>query len=556
MSEVDGSMDHQAEGISRRSFLRWSATAASGVGLTALSAQSAWASDDQHGRRSGDDDEIVEATIADLQSAMQSGDLTASDLVEFYLDRIANLNEDGPTLRAILEVNPNAGDIAHRMDQERRSGHLRGPLHGIAIVLKDNIDTTDMMTTAGSLALAGPRPHQDATLTQRLRDAGAVILGKANLSEWANFRSTRPCSGWSGRGRQGVNPYVLDRSPCGSSSGSAAAAAASLATATLGTETNGSIVCPSSVNGVVGIKPTVGLTSRAGVVPISHTQDTVGPICRTVADAATVLGALTGADHRDEATQNSVGHFFHDYRQFLDAGGLRGARIGIARQFFGIDEHIDRVAEPAIQVLKDLGAVIVDPATIPTLPQINSSPTVTDLLLYEFKADVNAYLATRPDLAVHSLADLIAFNRAHAAEEMPYFLQQLFEQAQAKGPLTDAQYLNDLATNRRLSRTEGLDKLFADQNLDALFAPTRNPAWTIDVISGDRSMGGSSTPAALAGYPLVTVPAGHAFAELPVGVTFMGLAWSEPKLIKYAFAFEQATRARRKPRFLPTLRLP
>jgi len=291
-------------------------------------------------------------------------------------------------------------------------------------------------------------------------------------------------------------------------------------------------------------------------VPISHTQDTVGPICRTVADAATVLGALTGADRRDDATQDSIGHLSHDYRQFLDAGGLRGARIGIARQFFGIDEHIDRVAEPAIQVLKDLGAVIVDPAIIPTLAQINSSLTGTDLLLYEFKADVNAYLSTRPDLAVHSLADLITFNRAHAAEEMPYFLQQLFEQSQAKGPLTDAQYLNDLATNRRLSRTEGLDKLFADQSLDALFAPTRNPAWTIDVISGDRSMGGSSTPAALAGYPLVTVPAGHAFAELPVGVTFMGLAWSEPKLIKYAFAFEQATRARKRPRFLRTLRLP
>src|SRR5262249_49241671 len=279
-------------------------------------------------------------------------------------------------------------------------------------------------------------------------------------------RATRRCSGWSGRGRQGLNPYVLDRSPCGSSSGSAAAAAASLATATLGTETNGSIVCPSSVNGVVGIKPTVGLTSRAGVVPISHTQDTIGPICRTAADAARVLGALTGADPRDAATQNSVGHLSHDYRQFLDAGGLRGARIGIARQFFGIDEHIDRVAEPALQGLKDLGAVIVDPAIIPTLAPINTPPPGPGLLPYEFKADVNAYLGTRPDLAVHSLADLITFNRAHAAEEMPYFLQQLFEQSQAKGPLTDAQYKNDLATNRRLSRTEGLDKLFADQSLD------------------------------------------------------------------------------------------
>src|SRR5215472_125276 len=442
MSDVDGSIGDQADGISRRSFLRWTATAASGVGLTALTAQPAWGSDDQHGCRGGDDDAIVEATIAQLQAAMQSGDLTASDLVEFYLDRIESLNEDGPTLRAILEVNPNAGDTARRLDQERRSGHVRSPLHGIAIVLKDNIDTTDMMTTAGSLALAGPRPHQDATLTQRLRDAGAIILGKANLSEWANFRSTRSCSGWSGRGRQGVNPYVLDRSPCGSSSGSAAAAAASLATATLGTETNGSIVCPSSVNGVVGIKPTVGLTSRAGVVPISHTQDTVGPHGRTVADAAAVLTVIASRtpDPNDPATAGVPlgwqGRFPRpalpvDYTQFLNPNGLAGARIGVTRQ--GIDNAPPQVVaafDDAIASIHAAGATVVDldgagflfpPATGEFL-----------VLTFDFKLDLQKYFATRVGvpMANKTLADAIAFNNANAATEMPYFFQEIFELAE------------------------------------------------------------------------------------------------------------------------------
>ena len=473
------------------------------------------------------------------------------------LERIDALDREGPRLRSLIETNPEAGDIAERLDREREEGRVRGPLHGIPIVLKDNIDTADrMMTTAGSVALAGTPALQDATVTARLREAGAIILGKANLSEWANFRSTRPVSGWSGRGRQGLNPYVLDRSPCGSSSGSAAAVSANLVAASLGTETNGSIVCPGSVNGVVGIKPTVGLTSRAGVVPISHTQDTVGPFGRTVADAATVLGALTGVDPRDPATQASEGKFHRDYRPFLDPDGLRGARIGIARQFFGIHEHIDRIAEPAIDVLKARGAVVVDPANIPSLSQINASPTGLTVLLFEFKADVNKYLSSRPNLTVHTLADLIAFNRAHADVEMPYFLQQLFDQAQAKGSLDDPGYLAALATNKRLSQTEGIDKVMDELRLDALFAPTRNPAWTIDLLNGDRSLGGSSTPAALAGYPLITVPAGQSFGHLPVGVTFMGRAFSEPTLIKLAFAFEQATRARKKPEFLPKLVLP
>jgi amidase len=431
---------------------------------------------------------------------------------------------------------------------------VRGLLHGIPILLKDNIDTADMMTTAGSLGLVGPPPPMDATLTMRLRMAGAIILGKANLSEWANFRGNRSVSGWSGRGRQSRNPYVLDRSPCGSSSGSAAAVSGNLVAAALGTETNGSIVCPSSVNGCAAIKPTVGLTSRAGVIPIAHSQDTVGPICRTVADAAAVLGALTGLDSRDPATADSAGHFFKDYTQFLDPKGLSGARIGIAREFFGASEHIDRIADPAVDVLKNLGAVVMD-VTFPNLSAINNAPSLT-VLEYEFKNDLNSYLGTRVGLSVHSLADLIAFNVAHAQEEMPYFLQQIFEASQAKGPLTDPVYLSALATDHLVSRQQGIDAVLQNYGVDAIFAPTRNPAWTIDLINGDRSFGASSTPAALAGYPLVTVTAGYAFGELPVGVTFMGTAWSEPKLIKYAYAFEQATKARKAPKFLTTLNLP
>ena len=554
---MTGEEQHMVErrGVGRRAFLKLGALAAAGPTLVQMAVGSSAQAEQESRRRPAGD--LEEVTIADLQRAMENGDLTAGDLVEMYRERIEELDRQGPRLRSLIETNPEAGEIAERLDQEREEGRVRGPLHGIPIVLKDNIDTADrMMTAAGSVALAGTPALQDATVTARLREAGAIILGKANLSEWANFRSTRPVSGWSGRGRQGLNPYVLDRSPCGSSSGSAAAVSANLVAASLGTETNGSIVCPGSVNGVVGIKPTVGLTSRAGVVPISHTQDTVGPFGRTVADAATVLGALTGVDPRDPATAASAGKFHRDYRPFLDPDGLRGARIGIVRQFFGIHEHIDQIAEPAIDVLNARGAVVVDPANIPSLPQINASPTVTSVLLFEFKADVNKYLSSRPNLAVHTLADLIAFNRAHADVEMPYFLQQLFEQAQAKGSLDSPDYLAALATNKRLSQAEGIDKVMDELRLDALFAPTRNPAWTIDLLNGDRSLGGSSTPAALAGYPLVTVPAGMSFGHLPVGVTFMGRAFSEPTLIKLAFAFEQATRARRKPEFLPRLVLP
>jgi amidase len=495
---------------------------------------------------------VEEASIADLQWLMASGQLTARQLVQMYLDRIEALDQKGPTLRAILEINSHVLSIAEALDHERQAKGPRGLLHGIPILLKDNIDTADMMTTAGSLALIGPHPPQDATVTHRLRDAGAVILGKANMTEWANFRSTRASSGWSGRGRQGLNPYILDRSPCGSSSGSAQAVSANLVTASLGTETNGSIICPAAVCGVVGIKPTVGLTSRAGVIPLSHTQDTVGPICRTVADAAAVLSALTGVDPRDPATNDSAGHCLQDYTQFLDPHGLQGARIGIVRQYFGLNEHADRIVRPLIEVMRDLGAVVVDPANFANFAAFpGAQRTVFE---YEFKADLNRYLASRPDLPVHSLEELIAFNNAHAAEEMPYFQQELFLASQARGPLTDQEYLDALALDFRISRHEGIDAVMDRSALDALCAPSRSPGWVIDVVSGDRGLIGSSTPAALAGYPLITVPAGHAFGELPVGMTFMGRRWSEPTLIKIAFAFEQATKARRPPQFLPTLR--
>jgi amidase len=542
---------HTRHKMNRRSFLQWSAV--TGARTTLVVGMTAAPIHGQAGSSAPPPFSVEEATIADLQRLMASGQLTARQLVRLYLDRIEALDQKGSTLRSILEINPHALMIANALDDERQTKGPRGLLHGMPILLKDNIDTVDMMTTAGSLALVGPHPPRDATVTSKLRQAGAVILGKANMTEWANFRSTRASSGWSGRGRQGLNPYVLDRTPCGSSSGSAQAVAANLVTASLGTETNGSIVCPSAVCGVVGLKPTVGLTSRAGVIPISHTQDTVGPICRTVADAAAVLSALTGVDPRDPATNDSDGHLSKDYTQFLDPNGLEGARIGIVRQYFGINEHADRIVQPLIAVMRDLGAVIVDPANFENFAAFpGAQRTVFE---YEFKADLNRYLASRPDLPVHTLEELIAFNNAHAAEEMPYFQQELFTASQARGPLTDQEYLDALALDFRISRKEGIDDVMGRLELDALCAPTRSPAWAIDVVSGDRGSVGSSTPAALAGYPLITVPAGYAFGELPVGVVFMGRRWSEPTLIKIAFAFEQATKARRPPTFLSTLRL-
>ncbi|MGE3912634.1 MAG: amidase family protein, partial [Chloroflexota bacterium] len=412
-------------------------------------------------------------------------------------------------------------------------------------------------TTAGSLALLGSKPAQDATISKLLREAGAILLGKANMSEWANFRSTRSSSGWSGRGRQCRNPYSLDRTPGGSSSGSGVAAAASLCAAAIGTETNGSIVSPAAASGVVGIKPTIGLSSRAGIIPISHTQDTPGPLARTVTDAAIVLGAMTGVDSRDEATAESAGHFKSDYTPYLDPNGLQGARIGVARSvYFGYSEHTDALVNAAIDVMRERGAVIVDPANIPTAKAMAEAPSGRELMFYEFKADLNAYLAERNHPTIRTLANVIAFNLEHAAEEMPYYRQELLEKSEAKGPLTEPAYLEALENNRRLSRTEGIDAVMDQHGLDVLIAPTASPPFTIDEVNGNRNLGGSSTPAALAGYPLLSMLAGYTPFGLPVNLTLMGRAWSEPVLIRIAYALEQALPKRRAPGYLPTLMLP
>ncbi|MCC6179671.1 MAG: amidase [Chloroflexi bacterium] len=501
---------------------------------------------------------LEEMDIATLRQGLEAGRWTTRALVEGYASRIEALDRGTHGLRSVLEVNPDALAIADACDAERTMGRTRGPLHGIPMLLKDNVDTADAMnTTAGSLALLGSRPTQDATIARKLRAAGAVLLGKTNMSEWANFRSTRSSSGWSGRGRQCRNPYVLDRSPGGSSSGSGVAVAASLCAAAIGTETNGSIVSPAAASGVVGLKPTVGLTSRAGVIPISHSQDTVGPLGRTVTDVAIVLGALVGPDPRDSATEASRNHLHADYTIFLDPDGLRGARIGVAREvYFGYSEHADAVVNAAIEMMRAAGATIVDPADIPTSRTVGESAIVRDVLLYEFKADLDAYLTERGDPRIRTLADAIAFNREHADAEMPYFRQELFEQAQAKGPLSDSAYCDALAANQRLSRADGLDAVLDRLELDALVAPTASPPVVIDEINGTHGLGSSSTPAALAGYPLLSMPAGYTPFGLPVNLSFMGRAWSEPTLLRLAYAFEQIGPPRWPPRYLPTLVLP
>ncbi|WP_428268642.1 amidase [Haliangium sp.] len=498
---------------------------------------------------------LEEVSISELQDSMTAGTRTAKEITELYLARIEAINEQGPSLRAVIEVNPDAVTIAEALDQERADGTVRGPLHGIPILLKDNIATADQtVTSAGALALAGSRASQDSFVAQRLRDAGAVILGKANLSEWANFRSFRASSGWSGRGRQCRNPYVLDRNPSGSSSGSAVAASASMVAAALGTETNGSIVSPASANGVVGVKPTVGLVSRSRVIPISHTQDTVGPLARTVRDAAIVLGALTGIDPDDPATAASDGQSHTDYTQFLDADALSGARIGVARNQFGFHTEVDARMNTAIEAMRQAGAVIVDPVQIPVFADFQG--VTLDILLYEFKAGVNAYLADLgTDAPVQDLAAIIAFNEANADTSLPYFGQELLTLAQEKGPLTDQAYLDALALAGPIARENGIDLALTTDNLDAIVAPTGGPAWPTDLVTGDHFLGGSSTPSAVAGYPIVTVPAGDLFG-LPVGISFIGGAWSEPTLLALAYSFEQATMHRTRPRFLPTLELP
>ena len=495
--------------------------------------------------------DLEDATIADLVRDQQSGRRTARRIAEQYLSRIQALDRNGPSLNSVIELNPDALAIADALDAERQAGGPRGPLHGVPVLIKDNIDTADRMSTsAGSLALEGSIAARDAFIVERLRAAGAVILGKTNLSEWANFRSTHSTSGWSGRGGLVRNPYALDRNPCGSSSGTAVAVAASLSTVGVGTETDGSIVCPSSATSLVGIKPTVGLVSRSGIIPIAHSQDTAGPMARTVEDAAALLNVLSGIDPRDRAT-TSRDRRAADYRASLERNGLRGARIGVARAtFFGYSEVTDRIANTAIERMRELGAVIVDPADIPNAGRYDASEL--EVLLYEFKANLDQYLgALGPSARVRSLADLIAFNEANRSREMPFFGQELLVQAQKKGPLTDKAYRDALATNLRLSRKEGIDAVIDGLRLDALVAPTGHPAWPTDLVNGDHFIGSSSTPAAVAGYPSISVPAGYAFG-LPVGISFIGRAWSEALLIKLAYAYEQGTKHRRPPKFLAT----
>jgi amidase len=494
--------------------------------------------------------EFEEITIAELQAGMTASKYTARAIAEKYLTRIDQIDKNGPAINSVIEINPDALSIAESLDKERKDKGVRGPLHGIPVMIKDNLDTADrMMTTAGSLALVGSKPTKDSTVAQKLRDAGAVILAKTNLSEWANIRSGHSTSGWSGRGGQTKNPYALDRNPCGSSSGSGAGVSANLCAGAIGTETDGSIVCPSSSNGLVGIKPTVGLTSRTGIIPISHSQDGAGPMCRTVRDAATMLGAITGIDEEDRATLDSRERSYTDYTQFLKSDGLRGARIGVVRQRFGFHEGVDKVMESALDALKREGAILVDPANIETAGKFGDSEFI--VLLYELKADLNAYLARLdPNAPVKTLKDIIDFNEKNREKEMPYFGQDTFIKAEEKGPLTSQEYLDALSKNHHLARKEGIDATMDKNNLDALIAPTGGPAWIVDHVNGDYFGGGSSAAAAVAGYPNITVPAGF-ISGLPVGISFFGRAWSEPVLIRLAFAFEQTTKIRKAPRFLP-----
>ena len=480
--------------------------------------------------------ELDELTISDLQQGLQSGKYTSRELVEKYSDRISEIDKKGPALHSVIEMNPDAERIAADLDRERKERGSRGPLHGIPILIKDNIDTHDrMMTTAGSLALAGAKPARDAFVAQRLREEGGVILGKTNLSEWANFRSTKSSSGWSARGGQTKNPYALDRNPCGSSSGSGAAVAANLCAAAIGTETDGSIVCPSSANSLVGIKPTLGLIRGSGIVPIAHSQDTAGPMTRTVRDGAILLGALANTKE--------------DYTRYLDQDGLRGMRLGIARKHFGFNDRVDKLMNDLLNEMKKLGAVLVDPADIPTSGKFDDSEF--EVLLYEFKADLNAYLAgLGPQAPVRSLKDVIEFNEKNRDREMPYFGQDIMIKAEAKGPLTSKAYIQALRKNHLLTRSQGIDLVMRKHRLDAMVAPTGGPPWPTDWINGDHFSGGYSSASAVAGYPHITVPAGYVFG-LPVGISFFGGASAEPKLLKIAYAFEQATRVRRPPKFLP-----
>ncbi|MEQ1683746.1 MAG: amidase [Burkholderiaceae bacterium] len=488
---------------------------------------------------------VEERSLSELQVELRTGRLTAPQVTAAYLARIESIDRAGPHLRSVIETNPDATAIARSLDLGRRA---RGPLHGLPILIKDNVDTHDkMQTTAGSLALVGSKPPTDAFVVQQLRAAGAVILGKTNLSEWANIRSSQSTSGWSARGGLTRNPHALDRNTSGSSSGSAAAVAASLCAAAVGSETDGSILSPSSICGIVGLKPTVGLISRSGVIPIAHSQDTLGPMARSVRDCAILLGAMTGFDPDDAAMQGSAPHSLSDYTGALNANALKGARLGVARQFFGFHDQTEQAYAPVLEALKRAGAVLVDPVTLPAIETIGEAELT--VLLYELKADLAVYLKRLgPDAPVKSLADVIAFNQKNASREMAWFGQDLFEKAQTKGPLTDTEYLDARAKCLRIARTEGIEAVMREQKLDALIAPTGGPAWRIDTVIGDHFVGSSTTPAAVAGTPAITVPAAM-LRGLPLGLTFFGNAWSEAKLLGLAYAFEQATKARRAPSY-------
>ncbi len=551
-----------ASQLSRRDVLKIGAAAGVGASIAAI------AGVEQVAAASAPSD-LNEKTIAELQGLMHRGELTAVGLLEFYLKRIQRLDQDGPRVNSIIELNPDARAIARALDRERRDSGSRGPLHGIPILLKDNVDTHDRTQTAsGSLALVGiPAPAHDATVAAKLRRAGAVILGKAGLSEWANFRGNASTSGWSGRGGLVNNPYIIDTNCSGSSSGSAAAVAANFTAVAIGTETDGSIVGPANNCGVVGIKPTVGLVSRAGIIPISHTQDTAGPHARTVADAAAVLSAIVSrsADPRDAATAGvplgwqgtgrSRPSIPSDYTQFLDPNGLRGARIGVARQYDGPNLKMAALFETALTAMASAGATLVD-VTFPHFAEILSFADEINVLFFDFHQDLDAYLATRTGTSIRTIGDVVAFNAAHAAQELRYFGQELMISARdtdIHDPATIAAYNQSLANDRRFGGTEGIDALLAANSLDAIVAPTDSPAWTTDLVNGDHfTSNGSPSPPAIVGYPIINVPSGMSYDLLPVGISFSGTAFSEPKLIKLASGFEHVMRARRQPTFVPT----